>query len=426
MAGGSGTRMGEKVPKQLLLVGKKPMMVHLLDNAGILGIDVFLVLSDKNKRIIIQTLVDERYLIPLTDTNQPVTDILDESFDGMRFRFKNIIVMISIQPIANGTGGAMMALRDTVEKHCSDDDKNQSQDYQILSLSADVPLITTNTMRNIFHQLESYDCIVAAKQTKDNFGYGRVIVENDLSVRIIEQKDCTDSESQIELINTGIYGFKYSALTQSLRYLNQNNSQGEYYLTDCPRMIKETKVILINNLKFDETMGANTMEQLEVLRNEYMKKFDVQLIQDSEDNLKEYNLRNLVNVLEQLSPSDQYNQLDLSQLIDHINQNIRSTVNQKHILVVKYEDQVIGTGSIIIENKIIHDMGKVGHIEDLVISKESRGLGLAKRTMENLIQIARTSGCYKVILDASDDVMGLYQNMGFKIHANTLRLNLSQ
>jgi bifunctional N-acetylglucosamine-1-phosphate-uridyltransferase/glucosamine-1-phosphate-acetyltransferase GlmU-like protein len=417
MAGGSGTRMGEKVPKQLLLVGKKPMMVHLLDNAAILGNDVFLVLSDKNKRVVIQTLVDEKYFVPLTeiDTNQPVTDILDESFDGMRFRFKNITVMISIQPIANGTGGAMMALRNTVEKHCGPD-----PDYQILSLSADVPLITTNTMKNIFHQLEYCHCIVVAKQTRDNFGYGRVIVENDSSVRIIEQKDCTDTESQIELINTGIYGFKYSALTQSLRYLNQNNSQKEYYLTDCPRMIKKTKVILINNLKFDETMGANTVEQLQVLRNEYMKKFDVQLIQDSEDNLK-----NLVNVLEQLSQSDQHTVLDLSSLIQHIEQNIRSTINQKHILVVKYEDRVIGTGSIIIENKIIHNLGKVGHIEDLVISKELRGLGLAKRTMENLIQIARTNGCYKVILDASDDVKGLYQNMGFKIHANSLRLNLS-
>ena len=69
-------------------------------------------------------------------------------------------------------------------------------------------------------------------------------------------------------------------------------------------------------------------------------------------------------------------------------------------------------------------MGKVGHIEDVVVDSEFRGMGLAKMLTEELINIAKTNGCYKVILDAADDVKEFYQSLGFKIHANNMRLSL--
>lgn len=420
MAGGSGTRMGMGIPKQLLLVGKKPMMVHLLDNAALLGIDVILILSDQNKQIIINTLVNEKYIIP--DENLSICN--DSTVcDGMRFRFKDINVYISIQPIANGTGGAMMAFRDTMMK------LGEKDDSIILCLSADVPLIAKKTMKKILEQFQGnqhVECVILAKNTKDNFGYGRIVLENNSFVKIVEQKDCTEEEKHIELINTGVYGFKYNALVDSLKYLNQNNSQKEYYLTDCPKIIKNKlrdsiKVIETENVNYDETMGANTVEQLQILRNEYNKKFTVQLIQDSMDNLEEYNLKNLIKVLGQLSV---VNVTDMNQLLQHIGDNIVSKTNKKHIFVAKYEDMIIGTGSIIIENKIIHNMGKIGHIEDVVVDKEFRGSGLAKMIMERLIESAKANGCYKIILDAADDVKDFYLSLGFRVHANTMRLSL--
>lgn len=418
MAGGSGTRMGMGVPKQLLCVGKIPMLVHLLNNAALLGTDVFLILSDQNKQIIIQTLINEKYLIP------------DHSFStndqDMKFRFKNINVHISIQPIANGTGGAMMALRDTMENLNINDGNNN-----ILCLSADVPLISKKTMENIFKQLEldlHIKCVILAKTTSDNFGYGRIVLKNQKFVKIVEQKDCDEEEKQIELINTGVYGFKYNALINSLTYLNQNNSQKEYYLTDCPKIINNQyqnqqviKVMDTDPLNYDETMGANTVEQLEILRKEYLKKFVIQPIEDSEENLKEYNLHNLIEVLGQLSV---VGTIDFDQLKQHIKNNSIAITNRKHIIVAKFEDRIIGTGSILIENKIIHNMGKTGHIEDVVVDSEFRGLGLAKTIMEHLINIAKHCGCYKVILDASDNVKDFYQNIGFKINANNMRLSL--
>ena len=163
-----------------------------------------------------------------------------------------------------------------------------------------------------FNHDKLVDCVILAKKTKDNHGYGRIVLDsnNGTFIKIVEQKDCTEKEKQIELINTGVYGFKLNVLINSLKYLNQNNSQKEYYLTDCPKIIKNEnsnesiKVIETDHNNYDETMGANTVEQLNVLRNEYNKKFVVQLIQDSGDNLKEYNLMNLTKVLGQLSVVD--------------------------------------------------------------------------------------------------------------------------
>ncbi len=429
MAGGSGTRMGMSIPKQLLLVGKKPMIVHLLNNAALIDIDVFLILSNQNKQIIIQTLVNEKYLNPKDQDQDQDQDKSD--YNHSIFRFKNINVYISIQPIANGTGGAMMALRDTMEKLNLDDNLNDSS---ILCLSADVPLISKKTMKKTLEQLNQHTmCVILAKNTKDNFGYGRIVLKNGEFTNIVEQKDCSEEEKQIELINTGVYGFKFGALVKSLKYLNQNNSQKEYYLTDCPKIIRYNEgngsinVIQVNHtnqndqLNYDETMGANTVEQLQILRNEYNKKFVIQSIQDSDENLEEYNLKNLIRVLDQLSITDV---TDLNQLVQHIRDNSCAKINKKHILVAKFEDQIIGTGSIIIENKIIHNMGKTGHIEDVVVDNEYRGHGLAKIIMEYLINIAKINGCYKVILDASDNVKVFYQNIGFKVHANNMRLSL--
>ena len=69
MAGGSGTRMNTNIPKQLMKVGNDPMMVHLIKNSAALGYNIVLVVSDKNKEIIIQTLLDSRSIIP-NDSNQ--------------------------------------------------------------------------------------------------------------------------------------------------------------------------------------------------------------------------------------------------------------------------------------------------------------------------------------------------------------------
>mmetsp|Transcript_5440 Transcript_5440/g.9848 ORF Transcript_5440/g.9848 Transcript_5440/m.9848 type:complete len:157 (-) Transcript_5440:601-1071(-) len=73
---------------------------------------------------------------------------------------------------------------------------------------------------------------------------------------------------------------------------------------------------------------------------------------------------------------------------------------------------ILATGTLLVEYKIIHALGKVGHIEDVVVHPEARGQGLGKRILLHLIAEARTRECYKVILDCAVDNRGFYEKVG--------------
>jgi bifunctional N-acetylglucosamine-1-phosphate-uridyltransferase/glucosamine-1-phosphate-acetyltransferase GlmU-like protein len=417
MAGGSGTRMGSNVPKQLHKVGNKPMMMHLIDNAHQIGTNIVLIISTKNKNIILNTLTSEKYITHVTDND---------------YCYKGTNIHICEQPIANGTGGALMSTSDFLST------KNKSD--VLLVLSADVPLISKQTMLNMFKKGEHplTECVLLTKDTSDNFGYGRIITDdNGDFIKIVEQKDCNDNEKIVSLINTGTYAFKVGSLMASFKYLNSNNAQNEYYLTDCPKYIKNVanidninpiKLVTLtdNDIKiYDETIGANTPEQLSYLRSEYLKKFSIEKIEKSAINMTDLNLRNLMKVLEQLSSSSvDIDNMDVERIRNHIRDINQSVINKKHLFVVRYEDTIVGTGSILVENKLIRNIGKASHIEDIVIDDAYRGLGLAKRLMLDLIQCSKDEGCYKIILDASDDVKVFYEKLGFYQHANSMRLNV--
>ncbi|CAI9260952.1 unnamed protein product [Lactuca saligna] len=76
--------------------------------------------------------------------------------------------------------------------------------------------------------------------------------------------------------------------------------------------------------------------------------------------------------------------------------------------------KIIATGSVFIEKKFIRGCGKVGHIEDIVVDSSARGLQLGKKVVGFLVDHARSNGCYKVILDCSDDNKAFYEKCGFK------------
>jgi len=406
MAGGSGTRMGTNLPKQLLPVGNIPMIVHLLKHADRMGKDVLLIVSEKNKNIVLHHLVDHGYLSVLHKMQT--------------YRFMNIRVVVCIQPVANGTGGALMATKQIFAQMDPND--------QMLILSADVPLISKKTITGVLDLLcanPSTQCVVLGKETDDNFGYGRIVMHDNHFIKIVEQKDCTEQEKCITSINTGIYAFRVGGLMRSLDELNCNNAQNEYYLTDCPKIItnlygnKSVCVQMTDCVKYDETMGANTPQQLELLRNEYMKKFTIQPIDPMVVNLQD--LDDLLNVLGQLSDVGKPDKNNLMDLIHRYSDN-HNNLDKKDILVLRYEDQIIGTGSLLVEQKLTHNMGKVGHIEDVVVDQQYRGFGMARQLVERLICIAHDNNCYKVILDCSDDLIGFYGKMGFEKSANTMRL----
>ncbi|KAK3489086.1 glucosamine 6-phosphate N-acetyltransferase [Neurospora hispaniola] len=76
--------------------------------------------------------------------------------------------------------------------------------------------------------------------------------------------------------------------------------------------------------------------------------------------------------------------------------------------------RVVGTGAVLVERKFIHNLGSVGHIEDIAIAKDQQGKKLGLRMIQALDFIAERTGCYKTILDCSEANEGFYVKCGFK------------
>jgi glucosamine-phosphate N-acetyltransferase len=105
-------------------------------------------------------------------------------------------------------------------------------------------------------------------------------------------------------------------------------------------------------------------------------------------------------------------------IFDKINQN------PEHVIAVAVIDgKVVGSTTLLIETKFIHNGGKVGHIEDVVVNKEHQGKGLGEKIVNYILKYAEDEGCYKTILDCVDEVKPFYEKLGFRHNANALRFD---
>lgn len=247
MAGGLGKRMESDVPKVLHKVCDVPMINHILIKlkqlSNIVNLEKIIVVVGKYK-----------------DQIQAVINEIDA--------IHNVVYVT--QPEPQGTGHAIMCCKEELLKHPESD---------ILILSGDVPLLSINTMQSLLNVPNDIKLVVT--NLKDPTGYGRIVLKDGIFDKIVEQKDCTNEELQITTVNCGIYCIKSSLLTQYLSYLNNNNKQGEYYLTDIVEIIKtrenvDVGLLHIHQKRVYEILGVNTIQQLreleEIMRNN--KKID--------------------------------------------------------------------------------------------------------------------------------------------------------
>ena len=102
--------------------------------------------------------------------------------------------------------------------------------------------------------------------------------------------------------------------------------------------------------------------------------------------------------------------------------NIQSNPNHV-IFVAMHDNKIVGSTTLLIEPKFIHHGGLVGHIEDVVVTKEKQGLGIGEKLIEYSLEYAKKTGCYKTILDCTDDVKPFYEKIGFKRHSNAMRFD---
>jgi len=96
--------------------------------------------------------------------------------------------------------------------------------------------------------------------------------------------------------------------------------------------------------------------------------------------------------------------------------------NPNHIIYVAIDNKkIVGSTTLLIEQKFIHDGGLVGHIEDVVVRKDYEGKGIGIKLVTSLLERAKEKNCYKTILDCTDDVKQFYERIGFKRESNCMR-----
>ena len=100
--------------------------------------------------------------------------------------------------------------------------------------------------------------------------------------------------------------------------------------------------------------------------------------------------------------------------------------NPDHIIHVAVDDnKIVGSTTLLVEQKFIHDGGLVGHIEDVVVRKDYEGKGIGIKLVMSMLERAKEKNCYKTILDCKDDVKQFYERIGFKHESNGMRYDHS-
>lgn len=164
----------------------------------------------------------------------------------------------AVQEQLNGTGGAVQYAAPLLEGY----------EGHLIVCCGDTPLMSRATFQALAktHLEEGNSCTMLSARLPEGGSYGRVLREADGSFqRIVEARDCTPEQAAVTEVNTGTYVFHVPALLSVLNELNQDNAQGELYLTDVPTLLKARglRVGLCDTCSPDEMLGVNTVEQLQ-------------------------------------------------------------------------------------------------------------------------------------------------------------------
>ena len=98
--------------------------------------------------------------------------------------------------------------------------------------------------------------------------------------------------------------------------------------------------------------------------------------------------------------------------------------NENHIIhVAELNGKIVGSTTLLIEQKFIHEGGFVGHIEDVVVNKKFEGRGIGMKLVLSLLDVAKEKKCYKTILNCEDKLIPFYEKIGFKQKSTEMRFD---
>jgi bifunctional UDP-N-acetylglucosamine pyrophosphorylase/glucosamine-1-phosphate N-acetyltransferase len=232
LAAGQGTRMRSALPKILHRIGRKPLLEHVHALASSLDADRITVIYGHGGEQVLESLAH-----------------LDAVWVEQKERL--------------GTGHAVMQVAGDI-----------GDDSTVLILYGDVPLLKQETVQKLLPLAEADGLGLLTVDLADPQGYGRIIRDGQgRVVRIVEEKDASPEERAITEGNTGILAVNGQRLKTWLSRLDNNNAQGEYYLTDIIAMAVADGVAVqtAQPATVDEVLGINDRLQLAHLERVFQR-----------------------------------------------------------------------------------------------------------------------------------------------------------
>ncbi|HRX82922.1 MAG TPA: NTP transferase domain-containing protein [Pirellulaceae bacterium] len=236
LAGGKGTRMKSDLPKVLFEACGRPMISYVVDVLERAGIERIIVVVGYRADLVRQTLADRPNVIFAEQTEQL------------------------------GTGHAVMMCRDAL----------QGQTGPVLIVTGDSPLIQQSSVEKLLTDFSASQpaCLLGTLHKEDPTGLGRIVRDaNGDFEGIVEEKDATDAQRAITEVNMSTYVFDTVELLNALDQLTDDNRQREYYLTDCPGILKRQgkEVRALAVLEPCESLSVNTLDDLRIVEDEMRK-----------------------------------------------------------------------------------------------------------------------------------------------------------
>jgi UDP-N-acetylglucosamine diphosphorylase/glucosamine-1-phosphate N-acetyltransferase len=236
LAAGKGKRMTADLPKVLVPVRGRPMIHYVIDAVRGAGVERMLIIVGFRGDLVRRELAGQK---------------------GIKFVF---------QAEQLGTGHAVLMCRERLELH----------EGPVLIVTGDSPLVQASSLRALLQQFAArrYGCLLGTAQKRNPTGLGRIIRDKDGEfVGIVEDKDATKDQRAITEVNLSTYVFRPDALLSALQQLTAHYVQGEFYLTDCPGVLKEQgeRVVALCVLQPCESLSINTPEDLAVVEHEMEK-----------------------------------------------------------------------------------------------------------------------------------------------------------
>lgn len=221
LAAGKGTRMKSKINKNLHLLSGQPIVTHVIDAAVEAGVgDIALVIGHDADRV--RSTLGEQY-------------------------------QYVYQREQLGTGHAVMQAEELLRSN---------PDSTVLIMLGDSPLITARTLRRLIDTQQQNQAAAAllVDTVEDPTGMGRVLRNSSGAVvGVVEESDANEEQKRIKEVWTGFSCFRAADLLESLACINNDNAQGEYYITDTIKVLTEQGKLVVSSqvLTANETMNIN-------------------------------------------------------------------------------------------------------------------------------------------------------------------------